>query len=162
MNRKILVITSLLLSGLVLFWLLPNDEKAIRKNLQQLAELCSATKGEGTIATLNSVGKASKLCSDPCAVEVESFHIKRTFVRKEFSNHLLMMKRMLPDTHLAFSDTQINFPQEDKALITTTLSLRGKTKNQRFTDAYEVDIMAQKTDGQWFFSAFTVVEFMER
>jgi len=162
MNRKILVIASLLLSGLLLFWLLPNDEKKIRKNLQQLAEFCSSKKGEGTIVTLSSVGKAAKLCSDPCAVEVESFDIKNAFVRKELSNHLLMMKRMLPDTIFTFSDTQVNFPREDKALVTTTISLRGKTKNQRFTDAYELDIVVQKTDGQWLFSAFTVVEFMER
>ena len=162
MNRKIIVIISLLLSGILLFWLLPNDEKRIRKNLHQLAEFCSTTEGETTLTTLSSVGKAAKLCSDPCAVEVESFNIKSTFSHQEFSNHLLMMKRMLPDTRFTFSDTQVIFPQEDKALITTTLSLRGKTKHQRFTDAYELDIVALKTEGKWLFSAFTVIEFMER
>jgi hypothetical protein len=75
---------------------------------------------------------------------------------------MLMMKKMLPDTQFAFKDTQINFPQKSKALITTTLSLRGKTKNERFTDAYELDIVAIKTDGNWLFSSFTVVEFMEQ
>ena len=162
MNRKILVIISLLLSGALLFWLLPNDEKEIRKNLRQLAEFCSSTKDEGNIATLMNVGKATKLCSDPCAVEVESFDIKRTFIHKELSNHLLMMKQMLPDTRLTFSDIHLNFPEKDKALITSTLSLHGKTRNQRFTDAYELDIVALKTEGKWIFSAFTVVEFMER
>ena len=162
MNRKIIVIVGLLLSGALLFWLLPNDEKVIRKNLRQLAEFCSSTKSEGSIATFHSIGKAAKLCSEPCAVEVESFDINRELLRKEFSNHLLMMKRMLPDTRFTFSDSQINFPQKDKAHITSTLSLRGKTKNQRFTDAYELDIVALKTDGKWLFSAFTVVEFMER
>lgn len=162
MNRKIIVFVSLLLSGALLFWLLPNDEKEIHKSLRHLAEFCSSTVGEGAIATLSSVGKAAKLCSDPCAVEVESFDIKRSFIQQEFSNHLLMMKRMLPDTRFTFSDTQINFPHDDKAFITTTLSLRGKTKHQRFTDAYELDIVALKTEGKWIFSAFTVVEFMER
>jgi hypothetical protein len=162
MNRKILVIISLLLSGALLFWLLPNDEKEIRKNLQQLAKFCSSTKDEGNIATLMNVGKAVKLCSDPCAVEVDSFDIKRVFIHKELSNHLLMMKQMLPDTRLTFSDVQVNFPQKDMALITSTLSLHGKTRNQRFTDAYELDIVALKTEGKWIFSAFTVIEFMER
>jgi len=162
MNRKSLVIASLILSGFLLFWLLPNDEKEIRKNLHHLAEFCSSTEDEGTLATLGSVRRAAKLCSDPCAVEVESFDINRSLIRKEFSNHLLMMKRMLPDTRFTFGDTQITFQQEEKALITTTLSLRGKAKHQRFTDAYELDIVALKTEGKWLFSAFTVVEFMER
>ena len=153
MNRKIIVIVSLLLSGTLLFWLLPNDEKEIRKNLHQLAALCSSTEGEATITILNSVRKAAKLCRDPCAVKVESFDINGAFSHREFSNYLLMMKRTLPDTHFTFSDTQINFLQEDKAFITTTLSLRGKIKQQRFTDAYELDIIALKTEGKWIFSA---------
>jgi len=162
MNRKIIVILCLLLSGAFLFWLLPNDEKEIRNNLQQLAESCSSAKGDASLATITSIGRASKLCTDPCAIDIESFDIQKAFIRKEISQHMLMMKRMLPDTRFAFKDTQINFPQKDNALITTTLSLRGKTKTERFTDAYELDIVAIKTDGDWLFSSFIVVEFMER
>ncbi len=162
MNRKVIVVLSLLLSGALLFWLLPNDEKIIRDNLQQLAEFCSSSKDDASLATISSVGNAAKLCAIPCTIDIESFDIKRSFIRKEISQHILMMKRMLPDTRFAFKDIQINFSQKDKALLTTTLSLRGKTKNERFTDAYELDIVVIKTDGDWLFSSFTVVEFMER
>ena len=162
MNRKIIVVLGLLLSAALLFWLLPNDEKEIRSNLQQLAKYCSTTKDEAALATLASVGKAAKLCSNPCSVDIASVPIKQTFTRKELSNHMLMMKRMLPQTRFHFDDIQITFPQKKKALLTATLSLRGKNKNQRFTDAYELDIIAEKSEGNWLFSTFTVVEFMER
>ena len=69
---------------------------------------------------------------------------------------------MLPNTRFAFSDIQIRFPQKEEALLSTTLSLRGENRNQRFTDAYEFSILAEKIDGDWLFSSFTVVEFMER
>jgi len=162
MSRKIFVIISLFLGAAVLIWLLPNDEKEIRNNLQQLAEFCSSSKNDTSLATISNVGKAAKLCTDLCIIDIESFDIKRKLIHKEISQHMLMMKRMLPDTHFAFKDIQIIFPQKDNAIITTTLFLHGTTKNERFTDAYEVDIMAIKADGDWLFSSFTVVEFMER
>ncbi len=162
MNRKILVFISLLLCTILLFWLLPNDKKEIRNNLQQLASLCSSSKGESSLVTISSAGKIAKLCTVPCSVEIEAFDIKRAFSGKEISQHVLMMKRMLPDTRFAFKDIQINFPQKNNALITATLSLHGKTKNERFTDAYELDIRSVNIDGDWLFSSFTVVEFLER
>lgn len=162
MNKNSIVILCLIFFGAFLFWLFPNDEKEIRSNLSQLAEFCSSTEGTASLVIISNVGNAAKLCYEPSSFDIESFDIKRELIRKEISQHLLMMKRMLPDTHFAFNDIQISFSQKDIALITTTVSLRGKTKNQQFTDAYEVDIVARKTDGDWLFSSFTVVEFMER
>ena len=162
MNRKILVFISLLFCAALLFWLLPNDEKEIRNNLHQLASLCSSAKDDSSLVTISNAGKIAKLCTIPCSIDIESFDIKRDFIGKEISQHVLMMKRMLPDTRFVFKDIQITFPQKDNALITATLSLHGKTKNERFTDAYELDIRSIKRDGDWLFSSFTVVEFMER
>ncbi len=102
------------------------------------------------------------MCSDPCAVQFLSFSIDRDFDRKELTDHILMMKKTLPTTRFTFHDTSIAFPEENRAAITTTLRLTGKIANDRFTDAYEFDIGAEKIEGKWLFSSFTVVEFMEQ
>ncbi len=162
MNRKFLFFTGLLLCAVLLFYLLPNDEKEIRNKLQQLTLLCSSSNDDSSLQTISSAGKIAKLCTIPCSIDIESFNIKRNFIDKEISQHVLMMKRMLPDTRFALKDIQITFPQKNNALITATLSLHGKTRNERFTDAYELDIASVKSDGDWLFSSFTVVEFMQR
>ena len=162
MNRNLLLILVLLLIAGVGFWLWPNDEKAIRKNLHQLADLCSTQKKSASIANMTDARGAAKLCAEQCSVEIESFRIQQTFSRKEISQHILLMKRTLAESHFAFKDITITFPSKTEAKITATLFLRTKTMDQRFTDAYELDIVSQKKNGDWLFSAFTVVEFMER
>ncbi len=105
---------------------------------------------------------AVKLCSDPCRVHIESFTITRDFSKKELRDNLIMMKKMLPRTTFTFHDTVVELTEDDRAEIVTTLSLSGKIADDRFTDAYELNIIAIKTEGDWYFSAFTVVEFMEQ
>ncbi len=163
MNKKILLIllAILLLAGGV-FILLPSDEKKIRHNLDTLAEHCTTTKEEVAIELLKKAALAAKLCSDPCWVEAHSFHIARTFNRKDISDHILMMKKMRPDTRFTFHDTAVEFPGEVEALVTTTLRLQGGKGDTRFTDAYEIDITVKKSDNDWFFSSFSVVEFLEQ
>lgn len=162
MNRNLFIILVLVLIVGVGFWLWPNDEKTIRKNLHQLAAFCSTAKESASMANMTDARGAAKLCAAQCSVEIESFHIQQTFSQQEISQHILFMKHTLAESHFAFKDITITFPSQTEAKITATLSLQTKTKDQRFTDAYELDIVSQKSDGDWLFSAFTVVEFMER
>ncbi len=162
MNKKIIIPLALLVTAALIFYLMPNDEKKIKHNLQLLAQYCSTDKKEGPIPQLVSADKAAKLCIVPCKVKVDSFGVDQAFSREEFSNHLIILKKMLPGTQFSFNDIHITFQQQDTATINTTVSLQGKTQNQRFTDAYELDITVHKSDGDWLFSSFSVVEFMER
>lgn len=162
MNRKIVILFVILCATALFFFLLPSDEKKIRHNLELLAEYSSSTGEDGTLATLSKARNAANLCTESCAIEFESFTLKQQFSRKDISDHILMLKKMLPDTRFTFNDIQIDFPEADKALINTTLSLNGKTKHQRFTDAYELKSSVVKIEGDWLFSSFTLVEFMER
>lgn len=162
MNKKIVFLLILIGAAAVVFLLLPDDEKKIRSNLDSLAEYCSSTSEEAAMATLKKVALAAKLCTIPCMVQIDSFDIKRDFSKKELTDHLLMMKKMLPKTHFTFHDTTITFPDANRADLTTTLRLTGTINSDRFTDAYEISINTEKTDGDWLFSSFSVIEFIEQ
>ena len=163
MNRRTLLIvaTILLMAGTVLF-LLPSDEKKIRRNLDSLAESCSSSPKEPIVESLKKAALAAKLCTTSCKIESASFHIARDFTRKEISDHILVLKKKLPSTRFSFHDTLIEFPDDAKAEVITTLRLEGRTGDTGFTDAYELKITTEKRDGDWLFSAFTMVEFMEK
>ncbi len=94
---------------------------------------------------------------------MDSLLIKQEFSHKEMTDHVLMMKKMLPNTSFSFNDVSVDFPpQKNSAIISSTLALHGETKSQRFTDAYEMEISTVKVDGNWLFSSFAIVEFMEK
>jgi hypothetical protein len=161
MRNKILLVAILLLVGGAIFFL-PSDEKKIRANLASLAEYCSTEKEEPVFDTLQKAALAAKLCTDPCAVRFESLKIDRDFSQKELTDRFLMMKKRLPNTTFSFHDTVVDIVNDNRAEVITTLRINGKIVDQQFTDAYELDIMVDKMDGDWRFSSFSVVEFMKK
>ncbi len=140
----------------------PSDEKKILKNLGLMSEYCTTESQEPGLTTLQKTSSAAKLCTDPCKVQVESFGVDREFSRKEIANHIMMMKKRLVGTTFTFQDINFSFVDNNRAELTTTLRLNGKTVDGRFTDAYELQITAVKVEGDWLFSSFSVVEFMEK
>lgn len=162
MNTKLLFLLLLLLTAAAVVLILPNDEKKISNNLTSLAEYTSSSPEESAITRLKKAAFAAKLCSNPCLVHIDSLTIDREFETKKLTDHILMMKKMLSDTHFSFHDTGISFPENDRAEIIATLRLKGKIDDTRFTDAYELSINAKKIKRDWLFSSFTLVEFMEQ
>ena len=163
MNKKLLFIVLILLTAGITFFLWPNDEKKIHHNLSLLADYCSSAPQEALLAGLTKATKAAALCKDPCHVHVESFHFMTgEFHKKELRQHIVRMKKMLPDISFTFHDTVVEFAENDQADIITTLTLTGKIEKDHFTDAYELRIKSEKIGGDWLFSSFIVVEFMEK
>jgi len=161
-NNRILLLLAILFvfSGTIFFW--PSDEKKIRRNLSSLAEYCSSVNQEPVLETLQKSARAAKLCTAPCRVKIESFKIDQDFSQKEIADHILMMKKRHSNTDFNFYDTVVDIVADDRAEIITTLRLNGKTVDEQFSDAYEMNITIDKKDGVWRFSSFTVVEFMKK
>ena len=162
MNKKALLYFAVLLviAGVIFWW--PSDQKKIKDNLASLAKYCSSEKAESVLETVQKVTLAAKLCTDPCTIRFDSFKIDRDFNRKELSDRFLMMKKRLPITEFTFHDSIIDIADDNSAQVTTTLRLRGKVIDEQFTDAYELNVTMKKKDGDWLFSSFTVVEFVQQ
>ncbi len=162
MNKNLFLLLLILIAAGAVFFFLQNDEKKIRSNLTTLAEYASSSPADTPIAVLKDVSLAAKLCSTPCSIHFESFNIDQDFDKKALTDHILMMKRMLPDTQFTFHDTVIDFPGDNNADLVTTLRLKGKMNDDRFMDVYEISIHAEKIKSHWFFSSFSVVEFLKK
>ncbi len=160
--NKTHILLLILAAAATLYLFLPSDEKKIRNNLSSLAEYCSSSPEDAPLAVLKNGALAAKRCSDPCSVEIESLSIEHSFTRKELTDHILLMKKTLGNTTFTFHDTVVEFPEENRADLLSTLRLKGGMEDNRFTDAYEFNISAKKIEGEWLFSSFTVVEFVEQ
>jgi len=162
-KQQLYIITGIVLVVVAAVLLLrPSDEKKIRDNLERMAEYCTTESRESALTTLQKISSAAKLCTDPCKVQIESFDVDREFNHKEITDHIMMMKKRLVGTAFTFQDTVFLLLTDDRAKLTTTLRLNGKTVDGRFTDAYELQITVVKREDAWLFASFTVVEFMER
>ena len=161
-NKTLYILLAVLVIGCGAFFLLPSDEDKINDNLISLAENCSSALNESVIETMQKVSYATKLCAIPCKVQIESRNFNGEFSQKEMSDHILMLKKRLPNTTISFQDINISLINKTQANAIATLQINGSSVDGRFTDAYEVDISVNKYEGKWLFSSFTVVEFMKR
>lgn len=155
------ILAILFCTGIALFFL-PGDEKSIEKKLAELGEFCSTPKGEAPFETLKKAAGAARLCTNSCQVTINSRNLDKMFNQKEISDNILMMKKRLPETIFSFHDTVVDIVADGRAKVITTVKLDGTSVDGRFVDAYEIDIEMKKENGEWLFSAFKVVEFMEK
>ena len=155
------ILAILFCTGIALFFL-PSDEKNIEKKLAELGKLCSTPKGEAPFETLNKAAGAASLCTNSCQVTMNSRNIDRVFSQKEISDNIVIMKKRLPETIFSFHDTVVDIVADGRAEVITTVKLDGTSVDDRFVDAYEMDIEMKKENGEWLFSAFKVVEFIEK
>lgn len=161
-SKKWVAILAIALLVAVTLFFLPNDHKRIAGKMDELAENCSSDKGEAVFLTLKKAAAVAKLCTDPCRVTIPSMKVDGHKSQKEISDHLLMIKKRLPGTIFSFHDTTIDLSGEESADVVTTLKLEGQSASGRFVDVYEIDIRMEKNQGDWLFSSFTVVEFINR
>ncbi|MBU1565134.1 MAG: hypothetical protein KJ630_05845 [Proteobacteria bacterium] len=160
MNTKILLAAFGLAVGCALF-LWPSNEKKIKANLTKLADYCSTQQEEAVMESLQKALQAVKLCADPSTVQIESLRIDRTFNQPELKDHILLLKKRLPNTTFTFHDTIVNLPGGNKADVTSTLRISGNIASDQIADAYELRILLIKADGAWHFSSLTAVEFLK-
>ncbi len=112
--------------------------------------------------SLKKAAMAVKLCKIPFHVNFQSRRIDREFSRKELTDRILLVKKTAVGTRFSFEDIQVTIADKQQADITATLRVDGRSPDGASIDAYETHLGAEKIEGDWLFSSFTVVEFMEK
>ncbi|PIE56388.1 MAG: hypothetical protein CSA34_04730 [Desulfobulbus propionicus] len=163
MNKKNLVFCCLVLCVFaVIYVVYPGDKKQIRTHLESLAVCGSSTVAEPMLETVKKVKRAAKLCPAPFRVTFNAMEIDRDFSQKEFTDHFVMLKKKTAGTTFTFTDVSVVLGDDDTAEVQATLLLEGKSRGDRFTDAYETLLTAEKKEGGWRFSSVKIVEFMQQ
>lgn len=162
MKRIILFFAVVIVSAGIVHFFLPNDEKEIRGNLVSLAEYGSSPANEAMLDSLKKAALAVKLCKTPFSVTYKARGIEREFNEKELTDRILMVKKRGGGTRFVFEDIRIEINGKKSAAIIATLRLEGHLEDGAFTDAYETNLTAIKIEGDWFFSSFEMVEFLEK
>lgn len=155
-------VAAVIVTAGVVYLFLPNDEKEIRENLASLAEYGSSPVNEAMLDSLKKAALAVKLCKTPFAVTYKARGIEREFDKKELTDRILMVKKRGGGTQFAFEDIQVEITGKKDATIIATLRLEGQLEDGAFTDAYETNLTAIKTEGDWYFASFEMVEFLEK
>lgn len=164
MNRKnLLFIPAVILTiGVLIFYLLPDEEKLVRKQLNLLEQLASKQAEETVLQSIRKAGQISSLFTDPCRLKVERLDFEGEFIRKEVINHINMARNSFSRVDVQFHDITIEFPNKTTAKVIMTLQLTGKNGGENWADTHEIDAGMIKHEGDWLLSDFTLIEVLKK
>jgi len=159
-NTKTIVaiVAAALIAGLAyrLWW--PNDERAIRNQLALIEQVGTKAEAEPPMEGLVKATRLAALFSDPCRLTVESVQHDGAYPRKQIQERILMARSSFPTLAVSLHDVAIERLDARAAAVRATLRLRGKGTGEPLAAAQELTAELAKVDGQWLFTAVTLVE----
>jgi len=165
--RHAVIAGFVVLAGLLaVYYLLPSEEKKVRKRFDLLAQYVSKEPGEDLFSMANRVKNIGSLFSDPSEFKVEGdpfYSFSGTYSRDEVSAYALRGRSYFSKLSLKFHDLKIEFPERDTASVSFTARLTGKsTGGEAVDEPREMRSVLKKTEKNWLFSGFEVVEVLKK
>lgn len=153
--RKLIALLAIAVVGVGLYFLLrPTEEDKIKETLSEFQQLVRIDANENALQVAGKVQGIADIFTDPFQIEFKSAVTKPIVLidKKELKSRVMQGRAFLKRLKLSFSDTEIAFSGEDKALVTLTAVVRGRgaRSEQDFEEASEFEIELQKLeDGSW-------------
>jgi len=142
------------------FW--PGDERAIRGQLALVEEMGSKDEAEQPMDGLVRAAQLAALFDDPCQLTVESTRHAGSFSRKQIQDRIVLVRTSFARVRVSLHDIVIDRIDNGTAALHGTLRLSGQGTGDPVADVQEVRVEMARIDGQWLFTAVTLVEVLER
>ncbi len=161
-NRLLFFCIATLLAVGLLFFLFPNREKEVKKQLNRLSAAASVQQDEPPLTSLKKAARIGKLFADTCTLSVQRPAINNSFSRKEIMDRISMAKRVFTKLEVSFYDITVQFPADSKAEALLTMRLLGKRGDQDFADVQEVQLTLEKVERKWLINGVELIEVLEK
>lgn len=152
MKRFLQILLLLIAAGAGYFlwtWAHPSPEKAIRKQMEKLAETLQAKPGEGNFARVASINRTLSFFTPDVLINGEGIsQVNETIQGRTELQQALFAARQRLDGGITFFDIHfLNPPEGTNALIVFTAVARLNGQSE----PYSVDLKAhfQQTEGDW-------------
>lgn len=161
-NKLLFILTAAVLAVVLFFFLFPNQEKEVKKQLNRLSRYASKQQDEPTLTSLTTSAKIGKLFAETSILKIKNPGIEGSFSRKEIMDRVTMARNAFGDLNVSFYDIDIRFPGETTAEAVLTMRMLGKLGTEDFADVQEVRFGLEKTDRKWLINEVEFIEVLEK
>jgi hypothetical protein len=156
-----------LLAGiLAVYYLLPSEEKKVRKRFDLLSQYVTKEPGEDLFSMANRVKNIGSLFANPSEFKIEGdpfYSFSGSYSREEVSAYALRGRSYFSRLSLTFHDLKIEFPERETASVSFTARLTGKSMGgEEVDEPREMRSVLKKVEKNWLFSGFEVVEVLKK
>ncbi len=164
MNKRNVIVISVLLLAAAWWFLHEDPEAEIREAHQVLAGLLSKTDGEATGTMLVDARLLQGLFDESCEVTGDAEMFVGSYTREEMVSTIIQVQAMFTSIDLTFHELVIEFPTTDEALVKSTAVLAGRSTMTEGEEAAETrDVVSRliNIEGEWLFSEFQLLKVSE-
>ena len=163
-KRKILIGLAVVVAAFLLYnFFFKDEEEAVRKQFEVLAESTSKEPGEQPLIAIQKAGQIGSLFADICRLKVTTTPFSGEYTPKEIIDRTIMARASFAQATIKFYDVNIDFPIDGVANVVATVRLTGKSSREKdVTDTHEIEAILKKIDGDWLFTELKVVEVLEK
>jgi hypothetical protein len=155
-----------LIGILVAYYLLPSEEKKVRRQFELLSQYVSKEPGEDLFSMANRVKNIGRLFADPSEFKIEGdpfYSFSGSYSREELSAYALRGRSYFSKLSLKFHDLKVEFSERETAKVNLTARLTGKSiAGENVDEPREMLCVLKKIEKRWLFSSFEVVEVLKR
>ncbi len=155
-----------LIGVLAVFYLLPSEEKKVRKQFELLAQYAAKEPNEDLLSAANRAKNIGRLFADPCELKAEGdsfYSLTGTYSREEMAGYAFRGRSYFSSLSLKCQDLKVEFPDRETASVRLTLTVLGRsTSGENVDEAREFLAVLQKIEKKWLFNRFEVVEVLKR
>lgn len=148
------------------FYLLPSEEKKVRKQFDLLSRYVTKEPGEDLFSMANRIQNIGKLFAKNCEFKVEGdplYAFSGNYTREEVAGYALRGRSHFSNLSLRFHDLKVEFPEKGMAKVGMTARLSGKTAGgENVDEVREFLCSLQKIEKKWLFTQFEIVEVLKR
>lgn len=162
-KRLIIALAALTIGIVVVLRLFPGEERKVRKQFALLSKCVSKGSRENPITTASKVQKLRALLAENCTLKTHIPEFSGRFTGQELSSLIAQARLQFSSLSAKFYDVEIDFPEENTATATVTLTVAGTmTDGVRMDETHELECVLKEVEGKWLFSECQVVEVLTR
>ena len=155
-----------LIGIMAVFYLLPGEEKKVRKQFDLLSQYVSKEPGEDAFSMANRIQNIRRLFAENCEFKIEGdpfYSFSGNYTREEVAGYALRGRSHFSVLALKFHDLKMEFPDRGTARVQVTARLTGKSAaGENVNEARELMCVLSKIEKRWLFSIIEVVEVLKR
>ncbi len=164
-NKNILTGILILIAGVAVyyFFFYENDERAIQKRFDFLAENMSKKADESQLLALKRMTAIKTAFTQNVHFEIENRSMAGEYSSREITRRAAGVRAQFTRLTLKFYDVNIDLSRGQTATVMATARITGNKKNgEQVAETRALEFGLQKTDGDWLIGEVKAVEVLEK
>ena len=140
-----------------------SESRRIKKRFDSLAETVEKAGDENQIAAGAAARRVGRMFAESCRIRIPRQDISRDFTPDEIAAAVMRLRKHYERISVDFNDIDIVFPEGERASVSLTASISGRTAGGEATrDVHELACGMEKREDGWVFYEIRVIEVLRR